>query len=73
MRTKSAELAYIEQVVDRSLVDDATFNTFAGYFTPQEIVEITMIVGSYAGTAMLTNALGLKMETDGREAAIGKC
>jgi len=45
-------------VVDRSLVDDATFNTFAGYFTPQEIVEITMIVGSYAGTAMLTNALG---------------
>jgi alkylhydroperoxidase family enzyme len=69
-----AELAYIDQLVKRrGHVDDATYNGFAKFFNPQEIVEITMTVGSYVGTALLTNAVHLKIETDGRQAAIGKC
>jgi alkylhydroperoxidase family enzyme len=54
-------------------VDDATFDNFAKFFTPQEIVEITFIVGSYYSTSLFIKALKIEVETDGRLTVAGKC
>ena len=40
---------------------------------PQEIVEITYTVGSYYANGLLTKALRIEVETDGRETVAGKC
>src|SRR5881628_661662 len=54
-------------------VDDATFAAFEKFFDTQEIVEITITVDTYVGTALFTRALRIKIENDGRLTAIGKC
>jgi alkylhydroperoxidase family enzyme len=61
----------VEQVAGGGDVDDATFDAFARFFTPQEIVEITITVASYYGTGLVTKALRIEVETDGRHAAPG--
>jgi alkylhydroperoxidase family enzyme len=69
-----ALLGYVDAVVgNRGDVDDATYGAFAKHFTPQEIVEITMIVGNYVATGLLTKALKVQVETDGRGAVRGRC
>jgi alkylhydroperoxidase family enzyme len=71
-----ALLAYIDQIVRiGSDVDDKTFAELARLFNPREIVEVTMIAGSYMGTAMLTNALRVKIDEPGVLASIvsGPC
>ncbi len=67
-----ALLAYVDQAA-RGDVDDATFAAFEKFFDTQEIVEITMTVDTYVGTALFTRALRIKIEDDGRLTAIGKC
>jgi alkylhydroperoxidase family enzyme len=67
-----ALLAYVDQAA-RGDVDDATFAAFEKFFDTQEIVEITMTVDTYVGTALFTRALRIKTEEDGRLTAIGKC
>lgn len=67
-----ALLAYVGEAA-RGDVDDATFAAFKKFFDTQEIVEVTIIVDNYVGTALFTRALRIKVETDGRETAIGKC
>jgi alkylhydroperoxidase family enzyme len=67
-----ALLAYVDQAA-RGDVDDATFEAFEKFFGAQEIVEITMTVNTYVGTALFTRALRIKIEDDGRLTAIGKC
>jgi alkylhydroperoxidase family enzyme len=67
-----ALLAYVDQAA-RGDVDDATFAAFEKFFDAQEIVEITMTVNTYVGTALFTRALRIKIEDDGRLTAIGKC
>jgi alkylhydroperoxidase family enzyme len=67
-----ALLAYVDQAA-RGDVDDPTFAAFAKVFDTQEIVEITMTVDNYVGTALFTRALRIQVEDDGRETAIGKC
>jgi alkylhydroperoxidase family enzyme len=67
-----ALLAYIDQAA-RGGVDDPTFAAFAKFFDTQEIVEITITMSNYAGTALFTNALRIRIEDDGRLTAIGKC
>jgi alkylhydroperoxidase family enzyme len=54
-------------------VDDATFADLQKFFDAQEIVEITVTVDTYVGTALFTRALRIKIEDDGRLTAIGKC
>jgi hypothetical protein len=54
-------------------VDDATFAELAKFFTPQEIVEISYTVGNYYSTGLLTKALKIEVETDGRLTVPGKC
>jgi alkylhydroperoxidase family enzyme len=54
-------------------VDDATFAGLSQHFSPQEIVEITMTVGSYYSTGLFTKALRIEVEQDGRLTVAGKC
>ena len=67
-----ALLAYVDQAA-RGDVDDATFAEFEKFFDAQEIVEITITVDTYVGTALFTRALRIKIEDDGSLTAIGKC
>ena len=67
-----ALLAYVDQAA-RGEVDDATFAEFGKFFDAQEIVEITITVDTYVGTALFTRALRIKIEDDGRLTAMGKC
>lgn len=68
-----ALLAYVEQMAHGGAVDDAAFATFAKFFTPQEMVEITFTVGNYYGTGLFAKALKIEVEADGRLTVAGKC
>jgi alkylhydroperoxidase family enzyme len=68
-----AVLGYVEQMAHGGDVDDPTFATLQKYFTPEEIVELTYTVGSYYANGLLTKALRIQPETDGRETVPGKC
>jgi alkylhydroperoxidase/carboxymuconolactone decarboxylase family protein YurZ len=54
-------------------VDDTTYAALAQHVSPQEIVEITMTVGSYYANGLLTKALRIETEQDGRLTVAGKC
>jgi len=66
-------LGYVEQVAHGGDVDDATFAALQKYFTPQQIVELTYTVGHYYANGLLTKALRIEVETDGRETVPGQC
>jgi alkylhydroperoxidase family enzyme len=68
-----AVLGYVEQMAHGGDVDDATFAALQNYFTPQQIVELTYTVGSYYANGLLTKALRIDVETDGRETLPGQC
>lgn len=68
-----ALLAFVEQTAHGGNVDDATYANLAAFFTPQEIVEITITVGNYYGTGLMTKALKIDVESDGRLTVAGKC
>jgi alkylhydroperoxidase family enzyme len=68
-----AVLGYVEQMAHGGDVDDPTFAALQKYFTTEEIVELTFTVGSYYANALLTKALRIQPETDGRETVPGKC
>jgi alkylhydroperoxidase family enzyme len=68
-----ATLGYVEQMAHGGDVDDPTFAALAKFFTTQQIVEITYTVGSYYANGLLTKALRIQVETDGRETVAGKC
>jgi alkylhydroperoxidase family enzyme len=68
-----AVLGYAEQMAHGGDVDDPTFASLQKYFTSEEIVEITYTVGSYYANGLLTKALRIEPETDGRETVAGKC
>jgi 4-carboxymuconolactone decarboxylase len=68
-----ALLGYVEQMTHGGDVDDATFATLAQHFSPQEIVEITYTTGSYYANGLLTKALRIETEQDGRLTVAGKC
>jgi alkylhydroperoxidase family enzyme len=68
-----AVLGYAEQMAHGGDVDDPTFATLEKYFNPQAIVELTYTVGSYYANGLLTKALRIQVETDGRETVAGKC
>lgn len=68
-----AVLAYVEEMAHGGNVDDKTFATLAHFFTPQEIVELTYTVSNYYGNGLLTKALKIQIETDGRVTVAGKC
>jgi AhpD family alkylhydroperoxidase len=67
--TQRAVLAYVEQLLAGGDVDDATFAALAKHFSPQEIIEISVTATNYYGTGLLTRALKIEGETDGRHTA----
>jgi hypothetical protein len=54
-------------------VSDETFSEFSKYFTSQEIIEVSVTISSYYGNGLLTKALKIKPEQDGRITYPGKC
>ena len=68
-----AVLAYVEQMAHGGEVDDATFAALAQRFSPQQIVEISYTVSNYYATGLLTKALRIETEQDGRLTVAGKC
>jgi alkylhydroperoxidase family enzyme len=68
-----ATLAYVEEMAHGGDVDDPTFAALQKFFTPQEIIELTYTVGNYYANGLLTKALRIEVETDGRETVAGKC
>jgi alkylhydroperoxidase family enzyme len=68
-----AVLGYVEEMAHGGDVDDPTFAALEKYFSPQEVVELTYTVGSYYANALLTKALRIQPETDGRLTVAGKC
>ena len=68
-----AVLGYVDQMANGGNVDDPTFADLRRFFTPQQIVEISYAVGTYYGTGLLTKALKIELESDGRLTVPGKC
>lgn len=68
-----ALLGYVEQMANGGNVDEATFAELSRLFTPQQIVEISYTVGNYYSTGLLTKALKIQPETDGRLTVPGQC
>ena len=68
-----ALLGYVEQMANGGNVDDPTFAEFSRFFTSQQIVEISYTVGTYYSTGLLTKALRIQPETDGRVTVAGEC
>jgi AhpD family alkylhydroperoxidase len=62
-----ALLAYVEAMCTRrGDVEETSYADFARFFTPQEIVELTVTIGTYYGTGLIIKALDIKIEDDGR-------
>jgi alkylhydroperoxidase family enzyme len=59
-----AALAYIEQAGRGGDVDDATFAAAQKNFSPQEIVEQTVLVAWYVGNSRFVRALRIATETE---------
>ncbi len=57
-----ALLAYADEMCNRGEVSDAVFAAMERCFTPQEIVELSFAVGAYYGTALVMNALKIRLE-----------
>ena len=57
-----ALLGYVDEMADHGNVADATFDAVGRFFTPTQIMELSFAVGSYYGTALIMNALQIKLE-----------
>ena len=68
-----AVLGYVEEMTHGGDVDDPTFAALEKYFTPQQIVELTYTTGNYYANGLLTKALRIQVEADGRLTVAGKC
>src|SRR5215472_14287135 len=68
-----ALLGYVEEMAHGGDVADATFAALAQRFSPRQIVEITYTVGNYYANGLLTKALKIEIETDGRRTVAGTC
>jgi alkylhydroperoxidase family enzyme len=66
-------LGYVEQMTHGGDVDDPTFAALQKNFNSQQIVELTYTIGNYYANGLLTKALRIQVETDGRETVAGKC
>jgi alkylhydroperoxidase family enzyme len=59
---EKAALGFAEKAAQHLPIADADFAALQQSFSPREIVEITMLVGSYVGTAILLAALSVPDE-----------
>jgi alkylhydroperoxidase family enzyme len=61
---EKAALGYAEKAAQHLPIAHVEFAALQQHFSPREIVEITMLVGSYVGTAILLAALAVPDEPD---------
>jgi alkylhydroperoxidase family enzyme len=59
-----AALAYCDEMGDCGDVTDATFAQLGRFFTPQQVMELTFAFGTYYGTALIMNAMRIRLEAD---------
>jgi alkylhydroperoxidase family enzyme len=57
-----ALLAYADEMCDHGDVSDATFAVMEKFFDAQQILELSFAIGTYYGTALVMNALQIKLE-----------
>jgi alkylhydroperoxidase family enzyme len=57
-----AVLAYTDQVSKFGDVKDKVFKALERHFSAQQIMELTFAIGSYYGTALIMNALKIRLE-----------
>jgi alkylhydroperoxidase family enzyme len=57
-----AILAYADQVCKLGNVSDKVFKAMEKHFDARDIMEITFAIGSYYGTALIMNALKIRLE-----------
>ena len=59
-----AVLSFCDEMGDRGNVTDATFAQLGRFFTPQQTMELAFAFGTYYGTALIMNAMRIKLEAD---------
>jgi alkylhydroperoxidase family enzyme len=59
-----AVLSFADEMADRGNVTDASFAELGRFFTPQQIMELAFAFGTYYGTALIMNAMRIKLEAD---------
>jgi 4-carboxymuconolactone decarboxylase len=57
-----ALLAYADEMCDHGDVSDETFAAMERFFSAQQIMELSFAIGTYYGTALVMNALKIKLE-----------
>lgn len=62
--TECAVLAYVDAVTKDAKVDDATYEAVAAHFPDRQMVEITVLIGSYNMHGRVMAALEVDLETD---------
>jgi len=57
-----AILAGVEELLDNKAMSDDTWNTLARTWDEEQMIEFPMVVGQYVSTALVQNALKVRME-----------
>lgn len=57
-----AILSGVEELLDNKAISDATWNTLARSWDERQMIEFPMMVGQYVSTALVQNALKVRME-----------
>jgi alkylhydroperoxidase family enzyme len=60
--TERAILAYADQMSKLGNVSDKVFKALEQHFNARQIMELTFAIGNYYGTALIMNALKIKLE-----------
>lgn len=61
---EAALLAATDQLVDRHVIDDATWARLAQHLDERQLVEVVFVVGSYACLAMAFNSFGIELDPE---------
>lgn len=68
-----AVLGYVEEMCsNKGNISDGAFEELSAYFSPQEVLELTMSASTYYGNGHAMKALGLQPDTPDRKPAPGK-
>lgn len=68
-----ALLAYADGMASPQGVDDATYAALAGFYNPQEIVELTVTSAFYGAVSQITRSLAVQLEPNAGKTAYGAC
>jgi alkylhydroperoxidase family enzyme len=57
-----ALVAATDEMIDRFVVSDATWEQLTDHYNDKELIELLYVVGSYVALAMVTNSIGLQAD-----------